>query len=189
MRWPIDNRSALIRIFAAGPLAGVLASSLVLVLGFAASETTLETGPNFVEFGDSLLTLAVQRIVFPGKAESEEILLHPVGLAGYVGLHFTAWQLFPAGRLDGGRVAYALLGYRGALRISWVTIVVLLGLGMLSPVWPVLGVFAALTLIGLKRQHPIDVHSQPLDANSTKLVFAMVVAFAIIFIPVAARAV
>ena len=53
----------------------------------------------------------------------EELLLHPLGLAGIIGLDRISAASFSAGRLDGGRVAYALFGYMMAPIVSWVTIV------------------------------------------------------------------
>jgi len=187
LSWPIADRQTLIRIFVAGPIAGFVVSSVMLACGYLLSESGPQPSGDFIIFGDSLLTKAVQTIVFPGMAENEDVLLHPVGLAGYFGLSFNLWHLFPAGRLDGGRVVYALLGYRRALLVSWATVALLIMLGMFSPVWPGIGVFAALTLIRLKRQHPVEQDAQPIDRRSVSLVLAMFAILVATFIPVPVR--
>ena len=106
--WPIEDRQALIRIFTAGPIAGFLMSAVFLMAGMALSQITPKVPEGSFILGDSLLILGFQKIVFPGMKHGEEILLHPLGLAGIIGLYFNLWHLFPAGRLDGGRVVYAL---------------------------------------------------------------------------------
>ncbi|MCI4361428.1 MAG: site-2 protease family protein, partial [Thermoplasmata archaeon] len=55
--------------------------------------------------------------------------LHPVALAGWVGLLVTAINLLPAGQLDGGHVFRALLGDRSRY-VSYAAVVLLLGIGV-----------------------------------------------------------
>lgn len=128
--------------------------------------------------------LGFQKIVFPDMKPGEEVLLHPLGLAGVIGLYFNLWHLFPAGRLDGGRVVYALFGYRTALIVSWVTIALLALLAVVWPGWLATAAFAALTMIRLKRQHPVERHEQPRDPATLRLTGAMLVILVLTFVPV-----
>src|SRR5204862_8315114 len=109
-----------------------------------------------VSFGESLCSLGAQRILFPIMAENDDLMLHPLGLAGYLGLYFNLWHMFPTGRLDGGRVIYALWGYQRALAVSWLTIAMLAAFGTMWAGWLAVAVFAALTMIRWRRQHPVE---------------------------------
>ena len=53
--------------------------------------------------------------------------LHPMAFAAWFGLIATALNLLPFGQLDGGHIAYAVLGRRATL-ISYATLVLTLGL-------------------------------------------------------------
>jgi membrane-associated protease RseP (regulator of RpoE activity) len=188
LSWPIEDRRTLIRIFAAGPIAGFVVSALILVVGYGLSNTTRNASPEYLTLGDSLLTRAVQYALFPNLSANETVVLHPLGLAGYAGLNFGLWQLFPVGRFDGGRVMYGLVGYKRALVVSWVTIAVLVGLGMVVwRGWLSNAIFAAFTLIRLRRQHPIADHMEPLDARVLSLIGALLVILVVTFVPVPVR--
>ena len=187
LSWPIEDRRALIRIFTAGPIAGFLVSAVFLMAGTSLSQITPKVPEGSFILGNSLLILGFEKILFPGMKEGEEIMLHPLGLAGTIGLFFNLWHLFPAGRLDGGRVVYALFGYRAALVVSWVTIALLALLAVVWPGWLSVAVFAALTMIRLKRQHPVERHAQRLDPVSLRLVWVMLAVLVLTFVPVPAK--
>jgi hypothetical protein len=187
LRWPIDDRAVLVRIFAAGPIAGFLVSVPMLFVGLALSDAAPRSGEMLIELGDSLVALAAQRIMFPDLSERETVLAHPIYFAGAVGLNFGLWQLLPVGRFDGGRVVYAFLGRKRATVVSWVTIAGLVALSFLSSLWFGFAVFGALSLIGLKRQHPIERHTQGLNATAKALGAAMLAIFVLTFVPVLAR--
>src|SRR5438034_467575 len=63
---------------------------------------------------------------------------HPLAFAGWVGLFVTAINLLPAGQLDGGHVARALLGSR-QLYLSWSAVAILFGLSFFYPGWFLFG--------------------------------------------------
>jgi len=107
-------------------------------------------------FGDSLLMRFLVYLTFGSIPEGTDVLIHPVGLAGWLGLFVTALNLFPVGQLDGGRIAYALFGshHRKVYRATFAALLVL-GVVTRSVNW---FVWAALLffLIGFDHTPPLD---------------------------------
>jgi membrane-associated protease RseP (regulator of RpoE activity) len=186
LRWPVDETRALFRIFAAGPIAGFAVSSMLYVCGLPMSDVVRLT-PDQLTLGDSLLTAAGQSVVFRGVPATHGVMLHPIAMAGYFGLFFNSWHLLPVGRLDAGRVVYALFGYRRAAVVSWLTIGALAIGVALSLAWLTVAVFAALTMIRLSRQHPPESDVHPLDRSTMFAMAAMVVILVVTFVPVPIR--
>jgi membrane-associated protease RseP (regulator of RpoE activity) len=129
MRSPAKDRRMLMDIGAAGPLIGVVVSIPLLVLGLRLSEVKLIEGQGGLQLGDSLLLLLISRLVAGPIPPGYDIVIHPVGLAGWIGLLVTSLNLLPIGQLDGGHVAYALLG-EWQNKISKFVFLGLLGLGI-----------------------------------------------------------
>tara|TARA_B100000686_G_scaffold66157_1_gene71302 strand:- start:3024 stop:4595 length:1572 start_codon:yes stop_codon:yes gene_type:complete len=114
IREPIPNRKALLDVGASGPIAGLLVAIPVTLLGFWLTENNAVPVP--VDSGDSLYLgssfffdalYEIGEMFYPS---SGDYLSHPVVLAGWTGFFVTALNLMPAGQLDGGHIARALLG-------------------------------------------------------------------------------
>ncbi len=109
MRGRIRTRDALLDIGASGPLAGMLVAIPVLIIGLKLS--TVQPVPlHGTDEGQSLLYLAMKRVVLGPIPNGYDVFLHPTAFAGWVGLLLTMLNLIPVGQLDGGHVAYALFG-------------------------------------------------------------------------------
>ena len=119
---------------AAGPVAGLVVAIPVLLWGLHLSQVMAIPAdvPTYQE-GNSILYLRHEVLAVRSNLPSggEDVFLHPMALAGWAGLLVTALNLIPAGRLDGGHIAYALFGER-ARHFSWAIIV---GLAALSILW------------------------------------------------------
>ena len=109
MRAPIRERNALLDIGAAGPLCGLLVAIPVLVYGIVTSEVAPLVAGGTSE-GHSLFYEGLLWLLKGPIPEGHDIFLSPTAFAGWVGLLVTMMNLVPAGQLDGGHVAYALLG-------------------------------------------------------------------------------
>ena len=155
MRSPARDRNSLFDIAAAGPLAGMLIAVPAVILGLAWSEVA-KIPPGAIHFGDSLLMRWLVYLTFGNLAEGTDVIIHPVALAGWVGFFVTALNLVPVGQLDGGRIAYALLGrHHRVLGVG--TFVLLLALGGITGsanwfMWAALLFF----LVGFHHSPPLD---------------------------------
>jgi membrane-associated protease RseP (regulator of RpoE activity) len=153
MRSPARDRNSLFDIAVAGPLAGLVVAIPALLVGLSWSRVGMVL-PNHgaLTFGDSLLMRVLTWLVFGPIPQGMDVFVHPVALAGWVGLFVTALNLFPVGQLDGGRIAYALFGpwHR---QVSIATFVGLMALGAVfhSANWIV---FAGLILLLMGFHHP-----------------------------------
>lgn len=107
----IRSRSALLDIGAAGPLAGLVVALPVLVIGLLQSPVLPISGEGLQE-GQSLLYLALKRLIIGPIPAGYDVFLTPLAFAGWSGLFVTALNLIPIGQLDGGHILYALVGPR-----------------------------------------------------------------------------
>jgi len=183
MRSMPRDRKALFDVGAAGPWAGIAVAVPLLVLGLALSEVkpaTPSTGGEFF-LGESLLLRALMWLVLGVSNSDVNIVLHPIAMAGWVGLLVTALNLMPVGQLDGGHIVYAALGARWHRWISLGTVtamVVLVAGGATSwLVWAVL-------LVALGLRHPrIADNDTPLDPVRRFSAAASLLLFALTFMP------
>jgi membrane-associated protease RseP (regulator of RpoE activity) len=146
---PIPTRRALFDIGIAGPIAGFMVALPVLCVALALSQPALGGAPDSqIQFSFPLIFHAVNEVFGKGIAV-DDLLLHPMGIAAWVGMFATALNLLPGGQLDGGHIVYAL--WPGRHRwISRITVIVLI-LGI--PFWMGWGIWALLlTVFGMR--HP-----------------------------------
>jgi membrane-associated protease RseP (regulator of RpoE activity) len=156
MRSPAKDRNSLFDIAAAGPLAGLVIAVPAILLGLEWSTVAPIPPGGHIVFGDSLLMRFLIYLKFGPLPQGMDVFIHPVALAGWVGLFVTALNLFPVGQLDGGRIAYALFGRRHRL-VGIATFAGLLVLGAVTGaanwvVWAALLFF----LVGFHHSPPLD---------------------------------
>jgi membrane-associated protease RseP (regulator of RpoE activity) len=201
---PMRNRRALFDIGIAGPLAGLIVAIPLLILGLKfsqvgrASEFMDLSEGNLLQEGNSLTYIAAKYLVF-GRVlpdqNGEDVWLSlpaspggPVAFAAWVGLFVTAINLLPIGQLDGGHVAYALLGKR-----AWKLAYGIIGfIGVLALYLGVTGNPAAMTwgllvglglLVGPRHPPPLN-DASSLGRNRTLLGILLALIFIAIFVPI-----
>ncbi|CAD5929626.1 putative zinc metalloprotease EGY2, chloroplastic [Planktothrix agardhii] len=139
MRSPFPHRQALFDISIVRVLSGFIISLPLLILGLSQS-TVVPFDPkisgflNFESLNPSfsfLLTVLSKLILGAGLTSEHAINLHPVAIAGYLGLIITAFNLIPIGQLDGGHIVHAMLGQKTSLIIGQVARFLILILGLI----------------------------------------------------------
>lgn len=126
MRGDVRDRATYFDVAIAGPLAGLVAAILALVIGLG-REGVAPHGD--IIPASSALFAAIYASV-GGDSLREPLILGPLAFAGYLGLVITALNLAPIGQLDGGHVAYALLGPARARTLANAVILLLVAGGL-----------------------------------------------------------
>jgi membrane-associated protease RseP (regulator of RpoE activity) len=182
MKSPIVTRKALIDIGASGPIAGFIISVLATIIGLQMSEVVpIAKTRGVLNLGDSILFSFLAKLVLGVTPADSDILLNPVAFAGWIGLFVTSINLIPVGQLDGGHIAYALLGEKH-IRLSFLLILVMVSLGLL--LWEGWFVWAVLLLILGLRHPPVIYWEIPLDYKRKFIGWLALVIFVLTFIPV-----
>ncbi|MEC4815266.1 MAG: site-2 protease family protein [Scytonema sp. PMC 1069.18] len=155
MRSPVPNRKALFDVSVAGPLAGFLATLPLLFWGLAHSNVvpvTDKTGllnPDALNPKYSILLAIISKIALGSQLTATSAIdLHPVAVAGFLGLIVTALNLMPVGQLDGGHIVHAMFGQRTAAIIGQISRLLLLLLALLVQqdflLWAIILIFMPL---------------------------------------------
>jgi membrane-associated protease RseP (regulator of RpoE activity) len=160
------NRRALFDVAVAGPLAGLVFAVPALLIGLHYSQIIPNggadtPGSNSTQFGTSILLAFLAKIAL-GASVHDQLSLHPLAFAGWLGLIVTALNLVPIGQLDGGHISHALFGSRHSRTISTVGMALLFLLAMF--VWPglILWAFVVFFIAGT-RDTPAANDVTPLD--------------------------
>ncbi|MDP1569040.1 MAG: site-2 protease family protein [Vicinamibacterales bacterium] len=184
IRERIPTKQALFDIGIAGPLAGFVVAVPALFVGVAMSRV-VALPDEFVgfELGEPLLFRAAAWLLFGPIADGYSLNLHPMAFAAWFGLLATALNLFPVGQLDGGHIAYAVLGRRSSL-ITIGMIVIAIGLTVFSLSWLVWTVLMIGMLVAFGPHHPATLDDvTPVDRTRVTLALVAAVIFIICFTP------
>lgn len=182
MKSPIYTKKALLDIGISGPLAGFIISLIVSIIGLSYSRiVSLQEVKGGVTLGDSLLFSILSNIILDYRPGIQDVLLHPVAFAGWIGLFVTSINLLPVGQLDGGHIAYALFGEKHEYFSKlFVLLMLLFGLFL----WAGWAVWAVLLLILGLRHPPILYNQIPLDGKRRFMGWLSFVILVFTFIPV-----
>jgi membrane-associated protease RseP (regulator of RpoE activity) len=190
---PLYFKRQVFDIGANGPLAGFVLALPTLAVGMSLSKwAPFVPSENVLFFGEPLLFKLLSRLFLGPIPQGSELILHPIGWAGWVGLLMTALNLLPIGQLDGGHIAYALLGRRARdLSVLMIGLLVVMGV-LFHMTWLFLAVLILVlefrSKMGLRHPPVLD-ESAPLGRKRTVLAFVIVAIFVLSFVPEPVRGV
>jgi membrane-associated protease RseP (regulator of RpoE activity) len=181
MRSAIMSRRALFDIGVAGPIAGFVAAVIAILIGLSLSQIVPRSHTIGLQLGEPLLLQFLAWMMFGAIPPTHDIVLHPIAFAAWFGFFVTAINLLPLGQLDGGHVAFAVLG-RQQRSLALATIPVLIYLGLTG--WPGWILWVALAgLVGIAHPPVIDPHTG-LGEGRRWVAWAALAIFIVTFAPV-----
>jgi membrane-associated protease RseP (regulator of RpoE activity) len=181
MRSPIMKRQALFDIGVAGPIAGFIAAVIAVIIGLSFSYVVPKEHAFGLQLGEPLLLQGFAWLMFGPIPSTHDLVLHPIAFAAWFGFFVTAINLLPLGQLDGGHVAFAVLGRRQR-QLAYITVPILLYLGFIG--WPgwILWVGMA-SIVGLAHPPVADPHIG-LGKGRRWVAWGALIIFLITFAPV-----
>lgn len=182
IREPILDKRKLFDVGVAGPIAGFVVALPFLAWGVLATRPNpvLDFSEGTLLFRYPLLVTLAQKALLGQTFSSALVVEHPAFLAAWFGLFVTALNLLPIGQLDGGHALYAVFG-RHQRTLAFPLLAVLAVLGFKFPGWWVWAVL--LLLMGVRHPRVLD-EDEPLDARRRWVALAVLVIFALCFVPV-----
>jgi Peptidase family M50 len=142
IRSPIPNRKALFEVGVVGTVMGLVVAVGLLVAGLSMSDVIAQPPafrPSVFKFEAmipqySIALLLLAKVALGVKLVGKSVIvMHPIAVAGWLGMLFTAFNLMPVGQLDGGRMVHAIFGQRQGAAIGQVARLSLLGLSVMQP--------------------------------------------------------
>ena len=140
------DRNALFDVGAAGPISGFIALIPLTILGvYWSFPLPAENVQEFMVLPSPLLFDWLSESI-ANIPQGGDLLLHPLALAGWVGMIITTLNLLPVAMLDGGHISRALFGSKFHWLISFFGV----GITFLLGYW----LFGVIILAFAMRRHP-----------------------------------
>jgi membrane-associated protease RseP (regulator of RpoE activity) len=187
----VPNNKVMFDIGVAGPIAGFIASLIVIIYGFThlpGVNYILSIHPDYfspdygktglaLAFGDTLLFSFLREILTNHSQfvpPMSEIYHYPFLCVGWFGLFVTSMNMIPVGQLDGGHIIYSMFGEQKHYAIAQTSMGILLILGLIGIGDSALGWSTGLGWMGwlfwaiilfffIKIKHPPVLNYEPLD--------------------------
>jgi membrane-associated protease RseP (regulator of RpoE activity) len=211
-REPMSDNIKIFDIGVAGPIAGFVATVIVLIYGFThlpGVEYILSIHPDYfspdfskdaieLTFGNSILYSLLQHL-FAAAGQfvppMSEMYHYPYLIAGWFGLLVTSMNLMPVGQLDGGHVIYVMFGSKIQERVATVFMVFLTLSGLFGFIentfelnfavgWMGWLFWAMVLYFFIKVKHPPVYLNYKLDLKRKIIGWLAIIIFIISFIPV-----
>ena len=148
------NKDSLFDVGSSGPIIGFIIATIVTSLGLTLSIPS-PPSESVSELPPTILFILLFRFLssfglIPQTSQKEILLVHPIALAGWVGMVVTMLNLLPAAMLDGGHVARSLVGEKTRSILTLFSILLLIVEGF----WPM--AFFVLFMSMYRHPGPLD---------------------------------
>jgi membrane-associated protease RseP (regulator of RpoE activity) len=176
IRSPIRSRTALFDIGIAGPIAGFLVATTVLIFAMPLSKVMpLTAAHSDIDLGYPLIFRLVWNVlplsaIKAKSAALDAIYFHPTAIAAWVGMFATALNLLPGGQLDGGHIVFSIAP-RAHKVVSRLTILALIPMALYF--WAGWLIWAILLRISGMRHPMVAEWPEVADARRWLGVFAL----------------
>ncbi len=184
------SKRALFDVGIAGPLAGFVLVLPALWIGISMSTLVPKTPYPHGQpvFGEPLILRFLGALLLGYSPDRHDIIAHPIAMAAWVGLLATSLNLLPIWQLDGGHIAYAVLGRSLHQKLSIVSVVGLIMISFLgwpTPSYLLLGVLLLFMGARMRFYHPPTMLDEA-KLGSARLLLALValLILTLSFIPV-----
>ena len=185
MEGQIPNRKALFDIGIMGPALGLAVALPAAIVGISLSKVIEinDSASIGLQLGDSIIFSLIVKFIHCPLPEGTDILLHPVGFAGWSGLLITALNLLPLGQLDGGHIIYALFFKRSPF-IYWFIFLGLIFFAIIVDYWGWLFFLTFIYLMTRLRHPPTMDDEKPIEMKRFVLGILAIIFLIISFPPV-----
>jgi membrane-associated protease RseP (regulator of RpoE activity) len=179
IRSPLRSRTILFDIGIAGPIAGFVVATAVLILSLGRSHVAPfgAISPD-IELGYPLVFIVVRKLlVVTGNGARiaavplARLYLHPIAIAAWVGMLATSLNLLPGGQLDGGHIVFAVAP-RAHKQVSRLTIAALIPLGIFF--WTGWLIWAVMLRLVAMRHPPVPEWPNISTGRRALAVFALI---------------
>ncbi|MCB0752047.1 MAG: site-2 protease family protein [Ignavibacteriae bacterium] len=210
-RSEIPTNKAMFDIGVSGPIAGFIASLIVLIYGFThlpSQDYLLAIHPDYfdpsygketisLQFGNNLLFLFLKEL-FTNPSDfvppMTEVYHYPYLMTGWFGLLITSMNMIPVGQLDGGHVVYSMFGSKIQEAVASISLIVLVVLGVSGIVdgalelnfgfgWSGWLFWGIILLLIIKVKHPPVRHFEQLDLTRKFLGYFSLLILIVCFAP------
>ncbi|NWF87998.1 MAG: site-2 protease family protein [Ignavibacteriaceae bacterium] len=208
---PVKTKKAMFDIGIAGPIAGFIATLIILIYGFLnvpGEEYILAIHPDYntpeygttglqLVFGDTILFSFLKYLFVDGSIffpPMSEIYHYPFLCVGWFGLLITAMNMIPVGQLDGGHISYTMFGEKNHFTVAVIAFVFLFIFGIsgfadsmlelnMNIGWSGWLLWALILYFFVKLKHPPIADSEPVGNTRMLLGYISFIIFILSFAP------
>jgi membrane-associated protease RseP (regulator of RpoE activity) len=144
---PIPNKNSLFDLGFSGPIAGIIVTIPVLIIGIYLSKIAPLSSMSMIFTPPPIMSI-IMYFMLPPIPAGYGLQIHPIVFAGWVGIIVTLLNLMPVAFLDGGHIVRSLFTEKIHRIISIIGVFVTLALG-----WIPMAILMMIILI-LNKRHP-----------------------------------